>query len=214
MTDEQETTPAPTDAAPGEPAAAQEAEPAAEAPPEEEVEEEKMKVNRREFLNIAWLASLGIVTVFAGGVTYFFALPRFQAGEFGGEFIVQPQDIPPADAGPESDPVGRFWLSRSEPGVNALYVVCTHLGCLYGWLDDQGFFRCPCHGSQFFKQGEYKAGPAPRSLDQFMLSIVDKDSGEVIAQLNPETMDPVPLPDGDNYTIVVDTGNKIDGLPK
>jgi cytochrome b6-f complex iron-sulfur subunit len=208
MTDEQDNIPASVDAQP------EEAAPAPAKPSAPASKNEKMKVSRREFLNIAWLASLGIITVNAGVVTYFFALPIFEAGEFGGEFSIQAADVPSTEAAPSSNPGGRFWLSHTEPGVNALYMVCTHLGCLYGWLDDQGYFRCPCHGSQFFKEGTYKAGPAPRSLDQFNLTIVDKDSGEVLAQLNPETHAPVPLPEGDNYVIMVNTGDKLIGNPK
>ena len=55
---------------------------------EEEPQEETQKVNRREFLNLAWLASLGILSIDLGVVTYFFAMPRFREGEFGGTFTV------------------------------------------------------------------------------------------------------------------------------
>jgi cytochrome b6-f complex iron-sulfur subunit len=210
MTDEQETSPAPEDAQ--QPASPQPS--SGTAPPPAPVEEEKKKINRQEFLNLAWLASLGIIAVNAGVVTVFFALPRFKAGEFGGEFTIQPENIPSTDEGPANDPKGRFWLSHTEPGINALYVVCTHLGCLYGWLPDQGFFRCPCHGSQFFKEGTYKAGPAPRSLDQFVVKIMNKSTNELIAELNRETHAPVPLPDNADYYVVVDTGEKVNGNPK
>ena len=124
------------------------------------VEEEGLKVNRREFLNIAWLASLGIITVNVGVVTYLFALPRFEEGEFGGTFSIPAAGVPNVDDPPEVNPKGKFWLTQSPEGVSALYVVCTHLGCLYGWLDEENLYRCPCHGSQFFKDGEFKAGPA------------------------------------------------------
>ena len=42
--------------------------------------EGKPKVNRREFLNLAWLASLGFLTVNVAGITYLFAMPRFEEG--------------------------------------------------------------------------------------------------------------------------------------
>jgi hypothetical protein len=44
---------------------------------------EKKSTNRREFLNYAWLASLGFMTVSMGGAVFLFAMPRFKAGEFG-----------------------------------------------------------------------------------------------------------------------------------
>ncbi len=45
-------------------------------------------ITRREFLNYAWLASLGILLAEMGGVVYVFAMPRFRAGEFGGLFFM------------------------------------------------------------------------------------------------------------------------------
>lgn len=41
------------------------------------------RVTRREFLNYAWLASLGIFPGEVAGVSYLFAISRFKKGEFG-----------------------------------------------------------------------------------------------------------------------------------
>src|SRR5919199_5660940 len=49
-----------------------------------EMAELKAPVTRREFLNYAFLATLGLFFVELGAATYFFALPRFKVGEFGG----------------------------------------------------------------------------------------------------------------------------------
>lgn len=43
--------------------------------------------------------------------------------------------------------------------------ICPHLGCRFIWDDSNTRFACPCHGSQFGKEGEHLAGPAPRGLD-------------------------------------------------
>eukprot|EP00802_Teleaulax_amphioxeia_P018506 Tamp_18699.p1 GENE.Tamp_18699~~Tamp_18699.p1 ORF type:complete len:256 (+),score=40.43 Tamp_18699:191-958(+) len=49
-----------------------------------------------------------------------------------------------------------------EPfGVNA---VCTHLGCVVPWNKSLNRFACPCHGSQYDKNGKVVRGPAPLSL--------------------------------------------------
>ncbi len=181
----------------------------------EEVEEPQVKVNRREFLNLAWLASLGILTIDLGVVTYFFALPRFREGEFGGTFTLGTMaEMPEPGQSPLENPRGKFWLARTPEGVLALYKVCTHLGCLYGWLEDQGIFRCPCHGSQFFADGKYKLGPAPRDLDQFVIQAVNKETGEVISQTDPETVGPLDVPDDPNVIILVDTGDLLRGKPR
>ena len=34
-----------------------------------------------------------------------------------------------------------------------------------------GWFECPCHGSQYNQVGEKKAGPAPRGMDRFAISV-------------------------------------------
>jgi len=168
-------------------------------------------LSRRELLNYAWLASLGILTVNIAGVGFLFAMPRFKAGEFGGVFILgQASDLPPVNTPPINNPKGKFWLTHTEQGVLALYKVCTHLGCLYAWLDEEGKFRCPCHGSEFEYDGTYIRGPAPRSLDRFVVQVTTPD-GEVLAETDPETGAPVSVPEGSDAIVQVDTGRRILG---
>ena len=178
-------------------------------------EEERQKVNRREFLNVAWLASLGTLSIDLGVIMYFFALPRFREGEFGGSFNVGTKyELPEVGSSPAENPKGKFWLTQTEEGILALYKVCTHLGCLYSWVEEEGIFRCPCHGSQFEPDGTFKFGPAPRSLDQFVVQLVDPNSGEVLAETDLENGGPVALSDDPNIVIQVDTGNLLRGKPK
>ncbi len=182
---------------------------------QEAAEEPKTKLNRREFLNLAWLASLGILSIDLGVVTYFFALPRFREGEFGGTFTVGgTAELPEPGSSPAENPKGRFWLANTAAGVLALYKVCTHLGCLYGWIEEEGIFRCPCHGSQFQQNGDYKLGPAPRSLDRFVVQLVKQSTGELLAETDLETGAPLPVPDDPDVVLRVDTGNLVRGLPK
>ncbi|MFN2196560.1 MAG: ubiquinol-cytochrome c reductase iron-sulfur subunit [Anaerolineales bacterium] len=173
-------------------------------------EESKTKMNRREFLNMAWLASLGFITLSIGGVTILFAYPRFREGEFGGvSTLGTVGELPSVDAEPLNDPKLKLWLTRPDAGVLALYKVCTHLGCLYGWSDQEVKFICPCHGSQFQYNGTYIQGPAPRSLDRFVVQAVNPDTGEVLY----ESVDgnPLPVPDDPNVVIRVDTGRLVRG---
>jgi cytochrome b6-f complex iron-sulfur subunit len=63
-------------------------------------------------------------------------------------------------------------------GLMALWQRCVHLGCrVPSCVSSQGF-ECPCHGSKYNLHGEYEAGPAPRNMDRFGLSI--NDAGEVV----------------------------------
>lgn len=172
---------------------------------------EKKGINRREFLNFAWLASLGFLTVNLGGITYLFAMPRFKEGEFGGKFTIgSVSDLPQAGTAPVNYPKVKLWLSNTNDGVMAIYKVCTHLGCLYNWDSQEVRFKCPCHGSQFQPNGTYIQGPAPRNLDRFVVEIVDPNSSQVIATTNAEG-DPLPVPDNPDAMIRVDTGQKILG---
>ncbi len=173
---------------------------------------QKAGINRREFLNFAWLASLGFLTVNLAGVTYLFSMPRFREGEFGGVFTVgTAADLPPVGSSPLNIPKVKLWLSNTEQGVMALYKVCTHLGCLYNWNEQEFRFICPCHGSQFQADGTYIAGPAPRNLDRFVVQLVNPDTGAVIAESTDGS--PLPIPDDANFVIRVDTGNRINGQP-
>ncbi|MFC1878846.1 ubiquinol-cytochrome c reductase iron-sulfur subunit [Chloroflexota bacterium] len=182
---------------------------AKETPP---TEEEKKSINRREFLNFAWLASLGFISVNMAGVTFLFAMPRFKEGEFGGVIpIGKASELPEPGSPPVNFPKVKLWLSNTDEGVTALYKVCTHLGCLYNWRELENKFVCPCHGSQFETDGDYILGPAPRSLDRFVVQAVDPATGEVLAESTDGK--PLPLPDNPDVEIRVDTGKRVSGNP-
>ena len=77
---------------------------------------EKKGMNRREFLNFAWLASLGFLTVNMAGMTYLFAMPRFKEGEFGGCITVGTvSDLPEAGSAPVKYPQGETVAFEHRP---------------------------------------------------------------------------------------------------
>ncbi len=171
-------------------------------------------INRREFLAYAWGAALALLTLEGGYLTFQFMMPRFRAGEFGGVFELGPAaTLPPVGAVPQRNTQGRYWLYHSEEGVKALYQVCTHLGCLYNWIDARNRFECPCHGSKFTAEGDYIEGPAPRSLDQFVVEVVV--DGQVVARTEEtDTRIVPPKPPSPDAQIRVQTGKKILGKPR
>ncbi|MEZ4727270.1 MAG: Rieske 2Fe-2S domain-containing protein [Caldilineaceae bacterium] len=146
------------------------------------------QLSRRELMSYAWGVALSVLTLEMGAASYFFMAPRFRAGEFGGKFFLAEATVPSTVAPPVGYMAGKFWLVNTADGPKALYMVCTHLGCLYKWEPSQERFECPCHGSKFRYDGYYIKGPAPRSLDQFAIG---RENGQ----------------------IVVDTGRKILGEP-
>lgn len=170
-------------------------------------EEQQPEMNRREFLTYVWGASILLFMAEMGVVTFLFTLPRFEEGEFGGTFTLNAGALPPAGAPPSQNTEGKFWLSHTDEGVKALYQVCTHLGCLYKWVETNDRFECPCHGSKFTKDGEYIEGPAPRDLDQFAMTALDADGNELATSNDNEALQ---LPEG-TTRIQVDTGDRIQG---
>ena len=67
------------------------------------------------------------------------------------------------------------WIVRyeyeGESQIYALKSVCTHLGCTPNWLEGEQKFKCPCHGSGFYKDGINFEGPAPRPLERYAISL-------------------------------------------
>jgi cytochrome b6-f complex iron-sulfur subunit len=169
-------------------------------------------LTRREFLNYAWLSSLGFVfLVGIGGATFFFAFPRFKVGEFGGIFPVgKAGDVLPKPTDPPiHNTDGKFWLSNVNGMIIALYDVCVHLGCLYAWQEVTGRFECPCHGSKYQKDGTYIEGPAPRSLDRMVISFVGAGN-QVVATTDAKGA-PLQAPPDPTLDLIVDTGKVITG---
>ena len=66
---------------------------------------------------------------------------------------------------------------KGEPQIFALKSVCTHLGCTPNWLEAEQKFKCPCHGSGFYKDGINFEGPAPRPLERYAISLAS--NGEI-----------------------------------
>ena len=72
-----------------------------------------------------------------------------------------------------------------EQGIVALYQKCPHLGCRVPSCPTSQWFECPCHGSQYNRVGEKKAGPAPRGMDRFPVTIANNgdvtvDTGTIV----------------------------------
>ena len=70
------------------------------------------------------------------------------------------------------------WIVRYEGRIYALSTTCTHLGCTPNWLEREGKFKCPCHGSGFYITGINFEGPAPRPLERWGIRI--GEDGQVL----------------------------------
>ncbi len=74
-------------------------------------------------------------------------------------------------------PDRRLFVFNGAEGFYAISSVCTHLGCNVRYVAGDGF-ACPCHGSKFDPNGGVVAGPAPRPLLWFGLSLSPR--GELV----------------------------------
>jgi cytochrome b6-f complex iron-sulfur subunit len=145
-------------------------------------------ISRRVFILGGFWSGLALAIVGLVGSPLNFMWIRNPRG-FGGPIPVTPDRIPPPGGDPVRIVEGRFWLVNLEPGVTpngeqtpggllALWQKCPHLGCTVPWRPDfefqdrKGWFRCPCHGSTYTKEGGVLVfGPAPRPMDVFPLEV-------------------------------------------
>jgi cytochrome b6-f complex iron-sulfur subunit len=90
--------------------------------------------------------------------------------------IGPPSDYPPESVSTKFKADRAVWIVRStmyngQDQIVAVSTVCTHLGCTPNWLEGEQKFKCPCHGSGFYKSGVNFEGPAPRPLERHGLSL-------------------------------------------
>lgn len=145
-------------------------------------------LDRREFLNIGWKVLGAALVVEAGWTSYDLLKPPPASGGFGGLVDAgSVADYP--DGAVQYFLDGRFYVTSYQGGLRALYQKCPHLGCRVPFCEGSSRFECPCHGSMYNIVGEYLAGPAPRGMDRFPISI-------------------------DGERVVVDTSGVVEGPPR
>jgi len=137
---------------------------------------------RRSFMSwvtLAWvaftasmLASLTATARFMFPNVLFEPPPTFKAG--------YPNEIQIGQVDERFKQRYAVWLVRTAfdewgaaGGIYALSTVCTHLGCTPNWLEAEQKFKCPCHGSGYYKTGVNFEGPTPRPLERYAISLAD-----------------------------------------
>ncbi|MFC1491293.1 ubiquinol-cytochrome c reductase iron-sulfur subunit [Nitrospinota bacterium] len=141
--------------------------------PREMVREPPSGMDRRRFMSwTAWFSVLGSLGVALVGFLRFLfprvlfePLTNFKAGP--------PSDYAIGSVDTRYVNAQRVWIIREENGFYALSAICTHLGCTPKWLPSENKFKCPCHGSGFWKSGINFEGPAPRPLERFKIVLAE-----------------------------------------
>lgn len=166
-------------------------------------------VSRRQFFNRATISLMGAgIGTFSAASFVAFLWPTATGGfggkvpvgryddiiagiRSGGGFFYAPEarawiTLYPSDAIPKAEAVYEdAILAGVRRGLIASYQKCPHLGCRVPQCVSSQWFECGCHGSQYNRVGEKKAGPAPRGLDHFPLEFspsndVTVDTGLII----------------------------------
>ncbi len=144
--------------------------------------------SRRNFIRASFWGGLGLALLGVVGSLLDFMYPRGIKG-FGGPVPAGNISEFPQGGDPVHFITGQFWLVNLDPsetrpggsgggeGLLALWHKCPHLGCTVPWRsgftydNDQGWYRCPCHGSTYTKSGIRVFGPAPRSMTTMKVDV-------------------------------------------
>jgi len=141
--------------------------------------------SRRSFTRNAALGAAGIVTLELAVGTVYLLWPN-KTGAFGGDISVSAENVPEVEGEPYRDALGKFFVVRTEDGVEALYWKCVHLGCTVPWVSSRGRFVCPCHGSVYLYNGDRESGPAATALNAMPVTV--NDNGSLTVSTNPGTL--------------------------
>ena len=171
---------------------------------------EAIGVSRRHFFNVATVTLMGAgLGAFAAAAFVGFLWPSGTGG-FGGSVTVGKlgniKDGIKQGGGFFYVPEARSWITEypeeslpaaelvysenllvtMREGIVVLSQKCPHLGCRVPECATSQWFECQCHGSQYNRVGEKKAGPAPRGMDRFPATLAANDdltidTGNVVA---------------------------------
>jgi cytochrome b6-f complex iron-sulfur subunit len=144
--------------------------------------------SRRDFFGRLSWGGFGLVSVIGLLAFVRSAFPRvlfvpsstFKAG--------LPGDYPVGEVSEKYTKEFRVWIVREPIGFYAIFAKCTHLGCTPRWAASENKYKCPCHGSGYYKTGYNFEGPAPRPMDRVQITlgedgqlVVDKSKMFVMA---------------------------------
>lgn len=145
---------------------------------ESEGDENIWRYSRRSFLaKVGWMGIFSFLGVmFVGTLRFMFPRVLFEPSPiFRAGF---PEEYLPGTVSTRWMKDYRVWVIREGNRIYALLGICTHLGCTPRWLEKEDKFKCPCHGSGFYRSGLNFEGPAPRALER--LKVARAESGEII----------------------------------
>lgn len=130
---------------------------------------------RRQFISwlaVAWTA-FAAATSGALSLVFRFMFPNVLFEPKTSFVIGYPEDYEAGQVDERWKEKYGVWVVRSSSELYVLSTICTHLGCTPNWLSGENKFKCPCHGSGFYKTGINFEGPAPRPLERFRVTLTE-----------------------------------------
>jgi len=138
------------------------------------------KLERSSFIKWLALGWIAFAAIMAGYGTLFmrFLFPNVLFEPKQSFLAGYPKDFTVGEVSDRFKAKHAVWIVRDSKMIYVLSTVCTHLGCTPNWLGNEKKFKCPCHGSGFYKTGINFEGPAPRPLERFKIGFTDE--GEIL----------------------------------
>lgn len=152
---------------------------------------------RRKFLGaVSWLSFIGAIHVallaflrFMYPRVLFEPSPVFSAGF--------PKEYQVGEVSERFKDSHRVWIVREPKGIYAILAICTHLGCTPKWLKSEDKFKCPCHGSGFYRTAVNFEGPAPRPMERLKVTL--GADGQLLIDRSKKYPDPAQWASEDAY---------------
>ena len=136
-----------------------------------------VRVTRRQVAD--YLLGVGLAAL-AGTVLYpllrYLIPPKVKEVAAGSIIAAKVGELPPSS--------GKIFLFGGKPAIlvhtsqgtyKAFTAVCTHLACTVQYRPDFGHIWCACHDGHYDLNGQVLAGPPPRPLAEFGVTVKGND---------------------------------------
>ena len=126
---------------------------------------------RRDFLSLAVGGSAAALTVAMGYPVARFVEPRTSPAK-GTALIGKLAEFPPGTSKTVLVDESPVLVIRATDGkFRAFSALCTHLQCVVAYAPERNQIECPCHRGLYSIDGQNIAGPPPRPLDEWLVTV-------------------------------------------
>ena len=132
-------------------------------------------MSRRDFLSNAAM-TVGLVLSLGTAAIYSlkYLVPAKKKVKYVDVLVGNLSELPDGASLEFVDGLGKKAILINNKGkLSAFSKICTHLGCEVEWEAEKKVFFCPCHHGYFDASGKNIAGPPPRPLDKYKVTVKD-----------------------------------------